>query len=222
MIKAALFDLDGTLLNTLTDLYLCVNYALKTHNLSLRTIDEVRRFLGNGIQYLIHCSVPEGTSADTEKKTFDTFVEYYEKHCSDNTAPYDKIGEVLKTLRSNGVKVAIVSNKADFAAQILCKKYFPDGYDFALGAKEGLEKKPASDMINAALKSLGNIEKEDCVYIGDSEVDIMTAKNANMPCISVSWGFRDYDELVKAGAMRIVNKPNEIVSFIKESNRGKE
>ena len=120
------------------------------------------------------------------------------------------------------MKVAIVSNKADFAAQILCKKYFPDGYDFALGAKEGLEKKPASDMINAALTGLGNIEKEDCVYIGDSEVDIMTAKNANMPCISVSWGFRDYDELVEAGAMRIVNKPNEIVSVIKESNRGKE
>ena len=214
--SAVLFDLDGTLLNTLTDLFLSVNYSLEKNLLPKRSLDEVRHFLGNGIQRLIADSVPEGTSEIIEKLTFNTFVDYYGKHCADNTSPFDKIPELLKELRSNNVKIAIVSNKADFAAQKLCEQFFPDMYDFAIGAKDNLKKKPASDMINAALVGLGNLKRSECVYVGDSEVDIMTAKNADMPCINVSWGFRTRSELLEAGAKIIVDNPLEILDIVKE------
>ena len=216
MIKAVFFDLDGTLLNTLTDLYLCVNYALETNTLPARNIDEVRTFLGNGIPALIHRSVPNGTDAESEKKVFDTFIAYYEKHCSDNTAPYPNINEMLKKLHENGIKIAIVSNKADFAAQKLCEQFFSGLYDFAIGAKENLRKKPERDMIDAALGALGGIKTAEGVYVGDSEVDILTAKNACMPCISVNWGFRSNEDLRSSCASIIVSNPLDIINIIDE------
>lgn len=180
-----LFDLDGTLLDTLEDLRDAVNHTMRTLGYPERSLAEVRRFVGNGARRLIDQVVPEG--ADGEK-AFGVFKTYYDAHCCVKTRPYNGIPEALNALKD--YPMAIVSNKPDSAVKALCADYFPGIY--ALGEAEGCPRKPAPDMVFKAMEAIG---VDSCVYVGDSEVDVLTAKNAGVPCLSVLWGFRDREEL---------------------------
>ncbi len=213
--KLAVFDMDGTILNTLEDLADSTNYALKANGLPERTIDEVRRFVGNGIRLLIERAVPTDTDKKLTDKVFDTFKEYYKTNCAVKTRPYDGIKDVLLELRKAGCLTAVVSNKADFAVQDLCKDYFDNLFDFAIGEREGIKKKPAPDSVFEVLSKL-NVEKDNAVYIGDSDVDFATSVNAGMDVIMVGWGFRDEEFLREKGAKRIIKQPSEILDIILE------
>lgn len=213
--KLAIFDMDGTILNTLEDLADSTNYALKTNGLPERTVDEVRRFVGNGIRLLIERAVPEGSDTELIDEVFGTFKRYYKTHCAIKTKPYDGIKEVLLSLRKAGCLTAVVSNKADFAVQDLCRDYFDGLFDLAVGEREGIKKKPAPDSVFEVLSKL-NIDKADAVYIGDSDVDYATSVNAGMDVIMVGWGFRDEEFLREKGAKRIIKQPSEILDIILE------
>ena len=215
--KAVVFDLDGTLLNTLGDLRTAVNLALRAYKLPERSLEEVRMAVGNGIRKLISRSVPAGTAPEVEEQVFARFKEEYKLHCSDTTAPYEGIPELLKTLREEGFQVAVVSNKADFAVQELMKQYFPGMYDVALGETEGLARKPAPDMVEHVLRRLG-VKKEDALYVGDSEVDVETARNVGVPCISVTWGFREKNVLEECGAGQFAENVDELYKAAHEND----
>ena len=203
------FDLDGTLLSTLGDLAASCNHALRANGMPERTIDEVRRFVGNGVKKLMERAIPGGLDNPLFEKTFADFRQHYMHHNLDTTCPYPGVMEMLESLRSRGKKVAVVSNKFYAATQALCKHFFGDLVDVAIGEREGIRKKPAPDTVNEALAQM-NVGKERAVYIGDSDVDIMTANNCGMPCISVLWGFRDYDFLVGHGATIFVTSPLQL------------
>ena len=203
------FDLDGTLLSTLGDLAASCNHALRANGMPERTIDEVRRFVGNGVKKLMERAIPGGLDNPLFEKTFADFRQHYMPHNLDTTCPYPGVMEMLESLRSRGKKVAVVSNKFYAATQALCKHFFGDLVDVAIGEREGIRKKPAPDTVNEALAQM-NVGKERAVYIGDSDVDIMTANNCGMPCISVLWGFRDYDFLVEHGATIFVTSPLQL------------
>lgn len=209
--KTYVFDLDGTLLNTLDDLAAATNHALKAHQMAEHTTNEVRNYVGNGVRKLIERAVPEGTAAEETERVLATFQAYYLEHSLDTTRPYDGIGEMLAALRRRGCRLAVVSNKFDEATKALCKHFFPDTIEVAIGEHEaqGIRKKPAPDTVMEALRQLG-VGKEDAVYVGDSDVDIETARNAGLPCISVLWGFRDRDFLLAHGAVTLVKSPREI------------
>lgn len=207
--KLIIFDLDGTILDTLDDLTSSVNYSLHKNGLPLRSRDEIRSFVGNGIRLLIERSVPENTSEQVIEKVFADFKLHYKLHSNDETKPYDGIEELLKRIRNKGIKTAVVSNKADFAVQDLVKIHFDGLFDFAVGEREGIERKPAPDSVFEAI-NLSGIPKEEAVYIGDSEVDVFTARNAGTDLIAVSWGFRDKDFLVNNGAVIIADSANEL------------
>lgn len=204
------FDLDGTLLDTLDDLTDAVNHALLACGLKECTREEVRGFVGNGIKTLIKRAVGEDHAARQEE-ALEAFKAYYGAHCLDKTKPYAGVKETLQTLLKHGKKIAVVSNKADFAVKKLCKEIFPE-IEVAIGENEsaGVRKKPAPDSVLSALAALG-AKKETAVYIGDSEVDIETAKNAGLPCISVSWGFKDRAFLLSHGATTIIDTPQELL-----------
>lgn len=210
--KTVIFDLDGTLLNTLDDLADGVNYTLRYFGYAERTIDEVRAFVGNGVRNLIIRALP-----DDKKDLVDTvlpvFKEYYGAHSSVKTAPYKGILDLLKMLKEKGVSTAIVSNKYDLAVKELSKNTFKGLIDFALGEGNGIGIKPAPDGIYAAIKEL-NANLDDCVYVGDSEVDVLTAHNAGLPCISVTWGFRDEELLVSLGSEYVVHNTEELLNLI--------
>ena len=207
-----IFDMDGTILNTLEDLTDSVNYALKRAGFPVHSIENVRRFVGNGIKKLIERAVPNGATPEQIEAVYKDFREFYTIHCADKTKPYDGILELLQTLHENGCKTAVVSNKADFAVQELCKQYFDKLFDYAIGEKKELNKKPAPDAVNLILQEL-QVDKSRAVYIGDSEVDLATARNAKLPCIAVNWGFRDEELLIENGANIIVSNPDEIMNF---------
>lgn len=209
--KAVIFDLDGTLLNTIEDLKNSVNYALESCGMPVRTLDEVRRFVGNGIKNLMRRAVPDGEDNPLFEKAFLLFKEHYSKNCCVMTKAYDGIPEMLDRLHGEGIKTAIVSNKAENAVKILSDIFF--GGMTAFGDKEGRERKPAPDTVFAALDELG-VKPEDAVYSGDSEVDIMTAANAGMKCISVSWGFKGRKFLEEHNAEIIIDRPEEIFRYI--------
>lgn len=209
----AVFDLDGTILNTIDDLTDSTNHALVTLGFPPRTLYEVNSFVGNGIHKLIERAVPQNTSEHDTEAVFREFADYYKSHCDIKTKPYAGIEKLLLNLRKAGCKTAVVSNKADFAVKKLCDKYFPSLFDVAVGEKDGIARKPAPDTVNTVLKELG-IAKENAVYIGDSDVDIQTAANANMDCISVSWGFRDTEFLKQSGAKIIADKPKDIENMV--------
>lgn len=206
-----IFDLDGTLLFTLGDLAASTNYAMRAFNLPEHTIDEVRMMVGNGIKKLIERAIPGGTENGQYEEIYNTFIEHYLKHSEDTTKPYDGIMEMLATLKEHGKKLAVVSNKYCKATEELCHHFFSDYIDVAIGESDKIRKKPAPDTVNEALRQL-EAERETAVYIGDSEVDIQTARNSGMPCISVLWGFRDKDFLIKNGAQIFVEKPEEIIA----------
>lgn len=209
-----IFDLDGTLLDTLDDLMAAVNYALTVHHMPQRSREEVRCFVGNGVQKLVERAVLEGTPHDTTMDVLDTFRQYYLQHAIDRTRPYDGIPEVLNVLKQRGKHVAVVSNKFYRATQELCLHFFPNTVDVAIGEHEaeGIRKKPAPDTVIEALRQLG-VGRERSVYIGDSDVDVQTARNSKMPCVSVLWGFRDRDFLLAHGATRFVERPEELLEL---------
>ncbi len=207
--KLIIFDLDGTVLDTLEDLYNSVNFALKSNKLPERTMCEVRQFVGNGIRLLIERAVPDNTDEAVTDKVFSDFKEHYAVHSMDNTKAYDGIGELLDRIKKEGIKTALVSNKADFAVQKLIKIFFDGKFDFVLGEKEGINKKPAPDMVCKALEELSEA-CENSVYVGDSEVDIETAKNSGIDIIAVDWGFRDKEYLIQCGAKETVGTVKDL------------
>lgn len=211
--KAAIFDMDGTLLNTLDDLAASTNAALAAHGMPLRTTDEVRRFVGNGIPNLIRRAVPAGTDEATQRAVFDTFCAHYAVHDADATAPYPGIIGLLEHLRAQGVLCAVVSNKGDFAVQALVEHYFDGLFGFAVGEREGIRRKPAPDTVFAALEALG-VEPGEAVYVGDSEVDVATAQASGLDCIAVTWGFRSVECLLEAGATTLVSTADELAAAI--------
>lgn len=215
MKKTVIFDLDGTLLNTLDDLADSTNYALSKFGYPTRTIEEVRQFVGNGVAKLIERAIPKGKNNPNFEKCLAIFKENYAQNMYNKTAPYNGIIEMLSNLKSKGIKIAVVSNKFDLAVKELCKKYFEGFIDFAAGENEaqGIKKKPAPDTVISVLNEF-NFAPEDAVYVGDSDVDIMTAKNSKMPCISVTWGFRDEKFLLENGATILINAPSEIYNHL--------
>lgn len=213
MYKLAVFDMDGTILDTLEDLKDSTNFALEKCGYPTRSYDEVRRFVGNGIRKLIERAVPEGLTVEQIDRVHEVFTEHYKVHCADKTKAYDGIKPLLEKLRASGVKTAVVSNKADYGVQELCKEYFDGLFDYAVGEREGIRRKPAPDAVNEALRVLG-MSKSEAVYIGDSDVDFETAKNAELSCISVLWGFRDEEFLREKGATLFVRDPAEIYDIV--------
>lgn len=207
--NTVIFDLDGTLLNTLEDLADAVNAALAEYGYPRRTIEEVRRFVGNGIGLLIRRAAPEDITEEAYDRTLAYFKEYYGKHCNDKTKPYPGVPELLVRLKAEGYRLAIVSNKADFAVKELCGIYFADTVSVAIGEREGIRRKPAPDTVEQALGELG-ASREEAVYVGDSDVDIETARNAGMPCISVTWGFRDEEFLRAHGGRNFAADPEDV------------
>ena len=194
--KLAIFDLDGTLLDTLIDLMNSTNFALREMGFPQRSLSEIRKFVGNGVRKLIERAVPNNTDKKDIEKTLSIFKTHYAEHCEENTKPYEGVIELLDLLISQNIVIAVVSNKIDSAVSVLCKQYFGNRIEISIGDKENSKKKPAPDAVFEVLSAL-KIQKTDAIYIGDSEVDIETAKNAEIDCISVTWGFRDKDILLE-------------------------
>lgn len=209
MIKGVLFDLDGTLLDTLEDLYQSVNAALTACGFPERTRMEVRSFVGNGVRNLMVRSVPDGEENPKFEECFQKFREHYAAHLNDHTAPYAGIMELLAELKEKGIPTAVVSNKSDAAVKELCRETFGDLVPLAIGESERVKKKPAPDTVIEAAAGIG-VPLKDCVYVGDSEVDLATAENAGIPCISVSWGFRDKELLESLGAKTLLDTVPEL------------
>ena len=215
MVSTLIFDLDGTLLDTLDDLWASVNHALAYFSLPLRSKAEVRQFLGNGARVLIHQSLPADCTTELEEKVFSEFRKHYLIHSIDSTKPYAGIPSLLQQCKALGMKTAIVSNKPNAVVQELHKSFFPSLIDLAIGEQQPkIRRKPYPDMVLHAMTQLGSTPQE-CIYVGDSEVDVETAKNAGIPCISVAWGFRDRSFLEASDASIIVDFPEEILLHIK-------
>lgn len=212
MIRLAIFDLDGTILDTLEDLADALNHALTEFGYPTRTLPEVRRFVGNGIRNLIRRGAPAGTQEAEIDRLHAVFTAHYNAHCADKTRPYAGIPELLTALRDRGIRTAVVSNKPDGAVKPLCARYFPGLFDAAVGERTGVARKPAPDSVNAVLAELG-FDRSEAVYIGDSEVDIATAWNAGMACFSVDWGFRPREELLANGAKLIASTPQALLEL---------
>ena len=209
-----IFDLDGTLLNTIIDLADSTNFAIEKNGYKKRTVEEIRRFVGEGVRTLMIRALPSGVDDSVIDQCIKDFKEYYSKNMRNKTVPYEGIMELLKTLKDNNMKVGVVSNKFDRAVKELCKDYFGDLIDIAVGEREGIAKKPAPDSVFEALRILDS--KKECVlYIGDSDTDMETAKNAGVDSIGVTWGFRDREVLIETGAKYIVEKPLDILEISK-------
>ncbi|MCM1338824.1 MAG: HAD hydrolase-like protein [Muribaculaceae bacterium] len=213
--KFIIFDLDGTLLNTLEDLTDSTNFALKSLGYPERMLNEVRGFVGNGVSKLIERAIPGGKSNPDFETCLEIFKEHYSKNMYNKTAPYPGILQMLSTLREDGCKIAVVSNKFDAAVKRLCDRYFPGLIDIAAGENEakGIKKKPAADMVLSVIDLL-YAKIDDCIYVGDSEVDILTAKNCKIPCINVDWGFKSREFLVEHGADTIISFPEELLKCL--------
>ena len=213
--KLIIFDLDGTILDTLADLKNSLNHALTKNDLPERTLPEVRQFVGNGILKLIERAVPADASADAVQKIFADFMAHYKLHCADLTRPYDGIPELIRALHEEGCLIAVVSNKADAAVQNLCRQYFPGLIDLAVGERKNVKKKPAPDSVFEVMRQL-NCAAVESIYIGDSEVDIRTALNAGIDSIIVEWGFRDREFLLSQGAGVTAGSPKMLYDLLKE------
>ncbi len=207
-----IFDLDGTLLNTIDDLADSCNYALRSFDMLEYSVDEIRQFVGNGVKKLMERSVPQGVDNPMFEKVFQLFKTYYLAHNAVHTKPYCGIPELLEALKSQGKGIAVVSNKFDTATKDLTKQYFGDTIAVAIGESKDIRKKPAPDMLFEAMRQLGGTA-ENTVYIGDSDVDIATARNCSIPCISVLWGFRDRRFLIKHGASVLIRHPLDILNL---------
>ena len=211
--KAVIFDLDGTLLNTLDDLATSMNHALRSFSFPERSREEIRTFVGNGIRMLVRRALPEGTPEETEDKVFSAFHEHYAKHCADKTAPYDGALGTLRALREQGVKVAVISNKAHYATLALCERFFPSLIDVCVGQREGVRTKPAPDAVFEVLASVG-AGADEAVFVGDADTDVETAKNAGCDFIGVTWGFRGKKFLIEHGARITVDTFDELYGIL--------
>ena len=230
MYNVYIFDLDGTLLDTLQDLANSVNYALRQHHMPEHSIDDIRRFVGNGVRLLMERAIPDGARNPQFEDTFATFRQHYMQHSLDTTRPYDGIPELIHELKARGCKLAVVSNKMMAATQELVHHFFPE-IDVAIGEHEaaGIRKKPAPDTVYEVLRqlavsswplavsprntTLSKREQPTAVYVGDSDVDIQTARNSGLPCISVLWGFRSRDFLLAHGATAFAERPEDILTL---------
>ena len=211
-----IFDLDGTLLNTLEDLADAVNFVMKQNGFPLRTIEEVRLFVGNGIRKLMERAVPEGLSEENFEKVFEEFRAYYTEHCQIKTKAYDGVLELLESLQTRGYSMAIVSNKNHAAVRELSDIYFKDYIRVAIGQKDGIRKKPAPDTVVQALKELGKTAGT-AIYVGDSDVDYHTAVNSEMDCALVTWGFRTVEELSAYQPTVFVDRTEQLLAFLDEA-----
>lgn len=213
MTNILIFDLDGTLLYTLEDLKDSVNFALKKYNYPPISLEQTKKFVGNGVKKLVERAIPDGGNNINFEACLNTFKTNYSQNMFNKTQPYEGVTGMLTQLKQKGIKIAVVSNKFDSAAKGLCKKYFGNLIDIVVGQSESIPQKPSPESIFKVIKYFdGNIK--NCIYIGDSEVDIQTAKNAGIPCISVSWGYRNRKILEKAGAKIIIDKPSEILDLL--------
>ncbi len=209
---SVLFDLDGTLLDTLDDLADSVNYALGTEGFVQRTREEIRSFVGNGVANLVHRSVPVDTPKEIEARCLETFRAHYAKNMNNKTAPYPGILPLLKALYEKGIRMAVSSNKFDAAVKQLCAEQFGGYIQVAIGESETVKKKPAPDGPWLAIEQMGS-QRENTFYVGDSEVDVETAKNAGLVCVGVTWGFRDRKVLEDKGADYIIDKPEQLLAL---------
>ena len=212
-IRAVVFDLDGTLLNTLGNITAAVNHTLSAYGMPTRTPAEVRSFVGNGVKNLIDRAVPDGTDDSTTARVLADFRVYYAEHTLDLTAPYDDILPMLDRLKERGIAMAIVSNKPDVSVERLREKFFSDYIAVALGDSPDRPRKPAPDSTFDVLARLG-VSAEEAIFVGDGDADVLTAKNAGMPCIGVTWGFRDADDLHAAGATVLADTPAQVAEII--------
>lgn len=211
--NCVVFDLDGTLTNTLTDLKNSVNFALKNQGFPEKTLAEIRSFVGNGVRKLVERAVPSSADAETTEKVFADFKKHYAAHCLDTTAPYDGVTDVLRALKKDGVKTAIVSNKSHPEVEEIAERFFAGLIDKAVGVSEKVACKPAPDSVNFALKEL-NCDKKDCVLVGDSLVDMATAANSGLPFVAVCWGFVDKEVLIGNGATVTVESAAELSEIL--------
>ena len=211
--KTVIFDLDGTLLYTLEDLKDSVNFALSKFNYPKKNLEEIRNFVGNGVKVLMELSIPQGKNNENFNECLAIFKTHYAQNMYNKTKPYDGIIEMLENLQNLGFKTAVVSNKFDLATKELCKKYFAEKIELAIGESENIRKKPAPDSVFKVMEIL-NSNKNSTYFVGDSEVDIQTAQNANLKCISVTWGYKNEEFLLKNGAKFLANSPQEILKII--------
>ena len=213
MKKLVIFDMDGTILNTIEDLADATNYALGKNNFPLRTVDEIKMFVGNGVEKLIERALGEENQAHFQR-VFDDFLPYYSQHSKDKTGAYEGILDLLEDLKKLGVKTAVNTNKPESPAKVLTQEYFPDLFDYVCGAKPENGKKPSPDGVYEIMRHFG-VEKEDTVYIGDSDVDYFTGTNAGVFTVSCTWGFRTREMVAEKGATVFVDKPCELLELIK-------
>lgn len=213
MKNTVIFDLDGTLMNTLDDLCDSTNYALTQCGFKTRTYEEIRSFVGNGIRLLIERAVPSNAKKEEIDKCFAIFKEYYLAHSKIKTAPYPGVVDLLKTLKAKGYKTAIVSNKIQKGVDELVEEMFTGLVDVAVGERAGYKTKPDPDLVNIAIDAL-NIDKKDAIYVGDSDVDVLTAKNSNLDMVAVTWGFRDKDFLQTKGATTFIDSPEQLLPLL--------
>lgn len=217
MTNTVIFDLDGTLLNTLDDLADSVNYALSLYGLPLRRVEEVRTFVGNGVEKLIERAVAGRLSQTQETECLRTFKQHYSNNMNNKTCPYDGILDLIRQLLQMDYHLAIVSNKFDAAVKELNDSCFEGLFPVAIGESETIAKKPAPDSVYEALAQLESV-KDHAIYVGDSDVDVMTAHNAGLECVGVTWGFRDRELLLSVGAEYIIDKPEDLLSILDRRN----
>lgn len=210
---AVLFDFDGTLVNTLEDLTNSVNYTLKSYGFESKSAEEIRSYLGDGADTLIKRALPQGIDDATTAKALDTYMTHYLEHCMDNIAIYPDIEETIKKLRYEGILVGIASNKPEVSLKKLCNKYFSADFDCIIGQSRGIAKKPEPDMVNKIMRYF-SIKPEKIVYVGDSEHDVLTAKNCGIDFIGVEWGYRGREALEKCGADTIIKTPLELITLV--------
>lgn len=215
MKKLVVFDMDGTILNTLEDIKNSLNYALEKVKLPTRTLQEVRSFVGDGIKTLIARGMNPVCDKVLAQKVYEYFSEFYKEHCNDFTAPYEGIIDLIKNLKKLGYKTAVVSNKDDYGVKILCKQFFSELFDCEMGVTPSLEKKPAPDMVLKVLEILGE-SRETSVYVGDSDVDYATAKNSDLDFIGVEWGFKGKEFLLSLGTKYIAEIPSQVEKILRE------
>lgn len=211
--KLIIFDLDGTILNTLDDLTSSCNAVLAANNFPVHTKDEVRMFVGNGIRKLIERAVPEESDEETKNKVLSDFTAYYKEHSLDKTKPYDGITELFSELKTRGIKIAVNTNKNEDVSKEICEKFFPGFVDIVAGGNAGRPVKPYPSGVEMILKTL-NIKPEKTLFVGDSDVDYQTGINAGLDVVNVSWGFRDESFLREHGAIKIVHNSEELLEII--------
>ena len=211
--QAVLFDMDGTVLDTLDDLCDSINHSLAEFSLPQVSREHVRQCLGNGAAFLVSHSIPAGSSPELEANVLAFYKPWYDAHCLIKTAPYEGILPMMQSLKEQGLRLAIISNKPDRAVQELSDAFFPGLLELSVGESPSVRRKPAPDTVLTAASQIG-LSVDQCVYVGDSEVDLQTARNAGMDCISVTWGFRDEAQLIEAGASVLVRTPEELESLL--------